>query len=73
MDKIIEAFMEDPEAGLTLLKLLIEKYKPMAYEIGNIFIDIYKDFANNTEYPAVVAKAKKNMYDAYVDAGFTED
>lgn len=73
MDKIIEAFMEDPEAGFTLLKLLIEKYKPMAYEIGNIFVDIYKDFANNTEYPAVVAKAKKNMYDAYVNAGFTED
>lgn len=73
MDKIIEAFMEDPETGFTLLKLLIEKYKPMAYEIGNIFVDIYKDFANNTEYPAVVAKAKKNMYDAYVNAGFTED
>lgn len=73
MDKIIEAFMEDPETGFTLLKLLIEKYKPMAYEIGNIFVDIYKDFANNTEYPAVVAKAKKNMYDAYVEAGFTED
>lgn len=45
----------------------------MAYEIGNIFVDIYKDFANNTEYPAVVAKAKKNMYDAYVEAVFTED
>lgn len=73
MDKIIDAFIESPEAGFTLLKLLIEKYKPMAYEIGNIFVDIYKDFANNTEYPAVVAKAKKNMYDAYVEAGFTED
>lgn len=73
MDKIIEAFMEDPETGFTLLKLLIEKYKPMAYEIENIFVNIYKDFANNTEYPAVVAKAKKNMYDAYVNAGFTED
>ena len=36
-------------------------------------MEIYKDFANNTEYPVVVAKAKKNMYDAYVDAGFTED
>lgn len=73
MDKIIDAFMEKPETGFALLKVLIEKYKPMAYEIGNIFVDIYKDFANNTEYPAVVAKAKKNMYDAYVEAGFTED
>ena len=73
MDKIIDAFMEKPETGFALLKVLIEKYKPMAYEIGNIFVDIYKDFANNTEYPAVVAKVKKNMYDAYVEAGFTED
>lgn len=73
MDKIIDAFMESPETGFALLKVLIEKYKPMAYEIGNVFVDIYRDFANNTEYPAVVAKAKKNMYDAYVDAGFTED
>lgn len=73
MDKIIDAFMESPETGFALLKVLIEKYKPMAYEIGNVFVDIYKDFANNTEYPSVVAKAKKNMYDAYVDVGFTED
>lgn len=74
MDKIIDAFIYGkPETGFALLKVLIEKYKPMAYEIGNIFVDVYKDFANNTEYPAVVAKAKKNMYDAYVEAGFTED
>lgn len=73
MDKIIDAFMENPETGFMLIKVLIEKYKPMAYEIGNVFVDIYKDFANNNEYPLVVAKAKKNMYDAYVNVGFTED
>ena len=73
MDKLINTFLENPEAGFTLLKVLIEKYKPMAYEIGDIFVDIYKDFANNTEYTLAVAKAKKNMYDAYVEAGFTED
>ena len=36
-------------------------------------MDIYKDFANNTEYPTTVAKVKKNMYDAYIAAGFNED
>lgn len=73
MDKLINTFLENPEAGFTLLKVLIEKYKPMAYEIGDIFVDIYKDFANNTEYTLAAAKAKKNMYDAYISVGFTED
>lgn len=73
MEKLIEVFMESPEAGFALLKTMIEQYKPMAYEIGNVVMDIYKDFASNTEYPATVAKVKKNMYDAYISAGFTED
>lgn len=73
MDKLFEVFMESPEAGFALLKSMIEKYKPMAYETVDIIMDIYKDFANNIEYPATVAKVKKNMYDAYLAAGFNED
>ena len=65
--------MESPEVGFVLLKTMIEKYKPMAYEVANIIEDIYRDYSNNTEHPALVAKVKKNMYDAYVNAGFTED
>lgn len=73
MDKLFEVFMESPEAGFALLKSMIEKYKPMAYETADIIMDIYKDFANNIEYPATVAKVKKNMYDAYLAVGFNED
>lgn len=73
MEKLIEAFIESPEVGFVLLKTMIEKYKPMAYEVANIIEDIYRDYSNNTEHPALVAKVKKNMYDAYVNAGFTED
>ena len=73
MEKLIEAFMESPEVGFVLLKTMIEKYKPMAYEVANIIEDVYRDYSNNTEHPALVAKVKKNMYDAYVNAGFTED
>ena len=73
MEKLIEAFMEGPEEGFALIKTMIEQYKPMAYGIGNLVMDIYKDFAANTEYPATVAKVKKNMYDAYISVGFTED
>lgn len=73
MEKLIEVFMESPEAGFALLKGMIEKYKPMAYEVAGIVMDVYKDFANNTDYPATVAKVKKNIYDAYLEAGFNED
>lgn len=73
MEKLIEVFMESPEAGFTLPKGMIEKYKPMAYEVAGIVMDVYKDFANNIDYPATVAKVKKNIYDAYLEAGFNED
>lgn len=34
---------------------------------------IAKDYSENTEYPAIQARIKKNMFDAYVNVGFTED
>ena len=34
---------------------------------------IAKDYSENTEYPAIQARTKKNMFDAYVSVGFTED
>ena len=73
MEELITAFMESSEAGFALVKAMVEKYKPMAYEIGNIVLDIYKDFSNNQEYFETVAKVKKNMFDAYIEAGFSED
>lgn len=45
----------------------------MVYSLAQEVVEVYKDYSNNTDYPAVVAKTKKNMYDAYVDVGFTED
>lgn len=56
-----------------VIKEYINKYKPMVYDLAQEAVEIYKDYSNNTEYPTVVAKTKKNMYDAYVSVGFTED
>ena len=56
-----------------VIKGYINKYKPMVYDLAQEVVEIYKDYSNNTEYPTVVAKTKKNMYDAYVSVGFTED
>ena len=73
MEKILELLMENPEAIIDTVKEGINKYKPLAYELLHELLKIYEDYANNKEYPATVAKAKKNMFDAYVTVGFTED
>jgi hypothetical protein len=73
MDKILELLMSNPELASHFVKECISKYKPVVYEIAKEAVEIYKDYSNNTEYPAVVAKSRKNMYDAYVNVGFTED
>ena len=73
MDKILELLISNPELATQLIKGYIVKYKPIVYELAKEAVEIYKDYSNNTEYPSVVAKSRKNMYDAYVNAGFTED
>lgn len=73
MEKLLELLMENPEMLVPVIKEYIKKYKPVVYELAHEVVDVYKDYANNIEYPAIVAKSKKNMYDAYVTAGFTED
>ena len=73
MDKIIELLLSNPNMATSTIKELIAEYKPVVYGIAQELVDIYKDYSNNTEYPATIAKAKKNMYDAYVNIGFTED
>ena len=73
METILKLLMDNPDMIMPTIKELINKYKPIVYGIAQEFVEICKDYANNTEYPATVAKAKKNIYDAYVNAGFTED
>ena len=65
--------MSKPEMFVPVIKEYINKYKPMVYDLAQEVVEIYKDYSNNTEYPTVLAKTKKNMYDAYVSVGFTED
>ena len=73
MDKILELLMSKPEMLAPVIKEYINKYKPMVYDLAQEVVEVYKDYSNNTEYPTIVAKTRKNMYDAYVSVGFTED
>ena len=56
-----------------IVREYINKFKPVAYDLAQEVVEVLKDYSNNMEYPAIIAKTKKNMFDAYVSAGFTED
>jgi hypothetical protein len=71
--KILELLMENQDLVMPIVKEYIKKYKPVVYELAQEVVEVYRDYSNNTEYPAIVAKTKKNMYDAYISVGFTED
>lgn len=73
MDKILELVMSNPELIAPTVRACIEKYKPMVYELLQEIVEIYRDYSKNTDHPSVVAKVKRNMYEAYLEAGFTED
>lgn len=72
MDKILELLMENPEMLTPVIKEYIRKYKPIVYSVIQEIFDVYKDFANNEDYFKTVAKVKMNIYDAYINAGFTD-
>lgn len=74
METILKLLLSGGEENLVnTVSTYIEKYKPTAYALLKELLKIYEDYANNTEFPALAAKTKKNMFDAYVGAGFTEE
>lgn len=73
LSELIVKAMADPDGAVEEIGSYIEKYKPIAYKVLNYFVDIYADYSNNKEWFGLRAKVERNMFDAYVDVGFTED
>lgn len=73
METILKLLSKNPESLGIIAKTYIEKYKKPVYDVLEGIVAIAKDYSENTEYPAIVAKTRKNMFDAYVNVGFTED
>lgn len=73
VDKLINMMMENPETIPMLIPELTKEYKPIIYSIGEELHKILKDYANNTEFFKTHAKIKKQIFDAYIEAGFNED
>ena len=70
METILRLLAENPESLGEVVKTYITKYKEPVYDVLKELMIIAKDY---TEYPAIQARTKKNMFDAYVNVGFTEN
>ena len=73
METILRLLMENPENLGEVVKSYITKYKEPVYDVLRELMVSMKDYSENTEYPAIQARTKKNMFDAYVSVGFTEN
>jgi len=72
-NKLIEMVMSNPKLARPMVSELVEQYKPLLYGVAEELFNIYKDYANNTEYFATTAIAKKNQYDVYINVGFSSE
>lgn len=73
MNKLYELLFSEPEVAKVILKEQIEKYKPVVYSVAKEALEVMKDYAGCQEVFDTMAAVKKNMFDAYVKAGFTEE
>lgn len=72
-DKILELFLTNPDEAVNMVIEMSKTYKPMLYKVLNEFLDMYKDYVNNTLIQTYTAKDRMNYYKALIDAGFSED
>lgn len=81
MDAMTKMMLEEMLSGGELedtslddiIKGYIKKYKPTVYMAFDELVKDMKDFVKYDDYYKVVAENKRNMYDAYVEIGFSED
>ena len=72
-NKLIEVIMSNPKLAKPMVSELVDQYKPLLYGVAEELFNMYKDYANNTEYFSTSAIAKKNQYDAYINVGFSDE
>ena len=73
MDVFLEA-MTNPESVVDQLKSMKERIDPLVNGICSIVVDYREEYAENCGRMAKAnATVKKKAYDAYVEAGFSEE
>lgn len=70
---ILKLITENPDTIVGKVHEYIEKYKPLIYGLCGECVKIASDYVNNDDIYKLKAIAKKKAFDAYKEAGFTED
>lgn len=73
LELILKIFKENPDAAVDIIHGYIEKYKPVAYRVGNECLEIVKDYVGNDELYNLKAEHEMKKFAAYKKAGFTEE
>jgi len=73
MNELLNNLMENPDELKEMIKEQVGQFKPLVYMVGQELLDVYKDYANNTEFFITKAKVRKNQFDAYVEVGFSPE
>ncbi len=73
MEQLLEILLTNPETASALIHEYAEKYKPAIYAVGKEMLTVFDDLSKNKEFFKVKARIRKNQFDAYCAAGFSED
>jgi hypothetical protein len=70
---ILSLFLEDTKMAQEAIQGFVAQYKPVLYSVLREGFDMYKELAANKKFFETQAAMKRNMYDAYIDVGFTQE
>lgn len=73
MEELLELVKENPSLIKEIVEGYLNKYKSAVYDLCNICLDIYGDYADNTKLFKTNARAKMNQFEAYKEAGFSDE
>lgn len=73
MELILKLLKKQPEVAFEIIRGYINQYKPVAYGLAKEYLSIAKDYTECDELHKIKAANKKKMFDAYKEAGFTDD
>ena len=73
LPSLLPMILGSPESMQEIVHSTVEQYKPVLYAVLKELNGLYEDLAENKGYYATQAALKRNMYVAYIDAGFTEE
>ena len=65
--------LKDPTKANGLITTVVSTMKPILYHAGKEMTEILRDYVGNDEWKKLQAQHKWKTFEAYKEAGFTED